>query len=247
MLLGSVMLLAITLAHGVAVPVLVLGGLELLTLSAVSHTALLLHGGGSGFGTASSSLIERVGLSSLTWRGLLLGVFVGASVKLPADLLRSMIERRWPTPDAELLAQAELLRHDTVGQIVALFVAIGLLGPFAEELFYRGVAYRLFERGAGRGAAIWGSSVCFAFAHAGPRDWLPLLGVALFLGSLRARSRGLWAPIAAHVAFNCLALVFVLVGFDVSSQPTSLWWLIGGVGIVAAWWLVRAPLGGSSR
>ncbi len=243
--LSLVMIAALALGRSQGVPVGVLGGLELLTLGAVSHAALLVHDGGSRlkFGL----LLARAGLVAPSWQVLLIGAGLGAVIKLPADACRASIERRWPTPEAELLAQAELLRHDTVGQIVMLFVAVGLVGPFIEEVFYRGVVWRLFESGAGRTAAIVGTSLCFALAHAGARDWLPLLGTALFLGMLRAASKSLWASVLAHVVFNCLALTMVVVDWDISNTAVPAIWGASAVCVLACWGLVRLAARSSGR
>jgi membrane protease YdiL (CAAX protease family) len=164
---------------------------------------------------ADSPPNANVAQRALSARVVLWGVCVGLCLKVPADALRGGIELLYPTPPVELAAQVAFLRHDTWQQILALFVSIGLLGPFAEEVFYRGSAYRLFQRAAGTAFAVAASSVAFALAHAAPRDWLPLLAVALVLGGLRVRAGQLAACVGAHAAFNCAALLLVVTGTEV--------------------------------
>jgi membrane protease YdiL (CAAX protease family) len=157
---------------------------------------------------------------------------VGLAIKLPADAVRGLIELGFPTPELELAAQVSLLRHDTWQQTLALFAAIGLLGPLAEEVFYRGALFGLLMRGLSSAGAIVISSVLFALAHAAMRDWLPLCLVAVVLGNLRVGC-GLWAAAAAHAAFNSMALVLFISGLEVRVRDPG-WLLAAALSLVAA-------------
>jgi membrane protease YdiL (CAAX protease family) len=173
-------------------------------------------------------------------RQLLLGFALGLAMKVPADALRALIDVVWPTPDAERQAQAELLRHDTVGQVIGLVVVVGIVGPIVEELFYRGSLFGDFRRALGRAGAVVLSSVLFALAHASPRDWLPLILVALALGLARQRTSALWASTGAHVAFNLAALGLLLVGREVDVLRSWVWGAIGLVSLGLSAGLLRA-------
>jgi membrane protease YdiL (CAAX protease family) len=168
-----------------------------------------------------------------------LGLCLGVALKAPADALRAAIDRFWPTPPEDALAQAELLRHDTPSQIVCLVVVIGLLGPCVEEVFYRAGVFSSFRRALGGIGAVVVTSVLFALSHASPRDWLPLGLVAIALGGLRLIS-GLLASIAAHVAFNLAALGLLIADqtIDVARNPA---WLVAVLGSCAlGFWALRA-------
>jgi membrane protease YdiL (CAAX protease family) len=178
---------------------------------------------------------ELIGLTAelgLAARGVALGVAVGLTIKLPADAVRGLIELGFPTGDLELAAQVSLLRHDTWQQTLALFVAIGLLGPLAEEFFYRGAVFGLLLKQVSRAAAVVVTSVLFALAHAATRDWLPLCLVALVLGNLRVTG-GLWAATAAHAAFNSTALALFVSDVEVRVREPA-WLLAAALSLVAA-------------
>jgi hypothetical protein len=82
-------------------------------------------------------------------------------------------------------------------------------------MLYRGLAFRLLQRGLRGWLAVLVTSVFFATAHAAVRDWPSLFGVALVLGVARAASERIWACIGAHVAFNSCALLMVVIDYEV--------------------------------
>jgi membrane protease YdiL (CAAX protease family) len=198
-----------------AVEVVVVGGLALLLFIAEPHDPAPVR---------SDSTIGRQ---------LWLGFWLGVLMKIPADSLRALIDVYWPTPDAELQAQAELLRHDTWLQVSCLIVVVGVLGPIVEEAFYRGAVFGSFRRALGRAGAILLSSVVFALSHASPRDWLPLTLVALGIGIARVRTAALWAGMAAHVAFNLGALGLLFVGREID-VTRGWWWGVLALGCLGA-------------
>ncbi len=88
-----------------------------------------------------------------------------------------------------------------------------------EEILFRGVLFRLPERGLGTRIALVVSSVIFALAHL-PNDGVTLLAVAntalagLLFAAAYLATRRLWLPIGAHFAWN-------FVSDGVFSLPTS--------------------------
>jgi membrane protease YdiL (CAAX protease family) len=92
----------------------------------------------------------------------------------------------------------------------ANFVVAALLFPIVEELIFRGAGFALFVR-FGRLPAVVATGVLFALAH-GLINALPVLvAFGLGLGWLRERTQSVLPPIAAHTAFNSLALTAVVV------------------------------------
>jgi membrane protease YdiL (CAAX protease family) len=92
----------------------------------------------------------------------------------------------------------------------ANFAIAGLVFPMVEELLFRGAGFAFLTR-FGRLAAVLGTGVLFALAH-GLVSALPVLLVfGLGLGWLRERTQSVLPPIAAHAAFNSLALAAVVV------------------------------------
>ena len=97
--------------------------------------------------------------------------------------------------------------------MLLVFVTVGFVAPFAEELFFRGLALQSLVRRFGR---VWGlllSAAFFAVVHGNPLTFVALAPFAIVLGLLVLRFDRLGPAIAAHVGYN-LVTATVLV-FDV--------------------------------
>ena len=141
------------------------------------------------------------------------GVAVGVFCQLLAlPALYFLIQRL--TGDLDVSRPARQLAEDFDG---AAFAVVGLMATFAapvvEELFYRGLLLRAAARRFGARWAVLGSSVVFGMSHFQLVQFpgLFLFGVVLAVLSLRTGRLG--ASIAAHVAFNAVAVIgLVLAG-----------------------------------
>ena len=105
-----------------------------------------------------------------------------------------------------------------IGALDRVFVALGLivLGPIAEEVVFRGVLLRAFERTGSRRRAVALSSGCFAGLHLIDPNALvavPMLFVlGLVLGTQVIRTGRLGRAVAIHAGFNAVTVV-VLFSF----------------------------------
>jgi membrane protease YdiL (CAAX protease family) len=94
--------------------------------------------------------------------------------------------------------------HD-VGLVLA---TVALVVPFAEEVFFRGFAYRVVRARLGVGLAMVVTTAGFALVHGlVPGAWLPVVPIGLVLAFLVERSGSLWPPIVAHATVNALAIL----------------------------------------
>ena len=144
-----------------------------------------------------------------------------------------------------------------LGHAALLFFLVAVF----EEVLFRGILFRLLERGLGTWVALAVSALLFGFLHfANPgATLLSALALALEAGVLLAASyvatRSLWLPIGLHTAWNFLE--GPVYGAPVSGVglPSLLeasfdgpWWLTGGAfgpeaGLPATLW--GAALGGA--
>jgi membrane protease YdiL (CAAX protease family) len=100
-------------------------------------------------------------------------------------------------------------------------LAVVILAPIAEEVFFRGVVFNALLREAGSRWAYIGSAALFAVIHLELVAMLPLFGLGLALAWVYQRSRNLLAPIAMHATVNGLAVALVLLDrFDIIRPPT---------------------------
>ncbi|PTM56954.1 CPBP family intramembrane glutamic endopeptidase [Desmospora activa] len=101
------------------------------------------------------------------------------------------------------------------GWVFVLFqlLIIGVVGPIAEEVVFRGLLMKLMWRKIGVGLSILLSSVIFALFHADVAFFAPLLAMGLVMGILYAWFRSLWAPILFHIVNNSVSVLFEVFGF----------------------------------
>ena len=84
------------------------------------------------------------------------------------------------------------------------------VGPFVEELVFRGALLRGLEAKLGAWPAIVIQALLFAAFH---RSWwllLPMTVLGIALGWLAHERRSLWPAIALHSLYNALSVAAVL-------------------------------------
>ncbi|MCW1967702.1 MAG: CPBP family intramembrane metalloprotease [Anaerolineae bacterium] len=176
-----------------------------------------------------ASLLQSFALASPEWVNIL--VAVGLSLSLYTLFVR-MVEGR-PATELSLrhggefvqgLAPGALVFSAVVGilwllgvyrvlgsnalSVLAQSLAIGLIPGFVEEIFFRGVLYRIIEESLGTWIALIITSVLFGFAHAGNPNASLFSSVAiaieagLMLGIGYTLTRRLWLSIGIHTAWN---------------------------------------------
>ncbi len=89
----------------------------------------------------------------------------------------------------------------------------GMIVPFAEELFFRGLVYSWMRGRLGVGSSVFASALVFGLAHA----VFPMVAIGAFLVGLALafvyeRNGTLWAPVAVHAVFNTLNLSVMFAG-----------------------------------
>jgi membrane protease YdiL (CAAX protease family) len=97
------------------------------------------------------------------------------------------------------------------GGRLALGATAVLLAPVTEELLFRGILYPAIKQAGHPRLALWGTSLLFAAVHMNLVTFVPLAVLALVLTALYERTDNLLAPITAHVLFNALNFVMLLV------------------------------------
>lgn len=96
--------------------------------------------------------------------------------------------------------------------------AIGiLLGPLAEELFFRGLLFPALKR---RLSVFWSviiTAALFSSLHLNWAGWLPIFGLGILLAYSYERTGSLLVPIFIHVIHNGLFLTFTVLLFQLRS------------------------------
>jgi uncharacterized protein len=161
-----------------------------------------------------NGLVADLGLRARpadAWRGGGIGIVLQL-VALPLLYwpLLSLFDKT--ASDLEGPAREMTDRADGALGVILLVLIVGIGAPIVEEIFYRGLFQgALLKRGLPPAGAIAISSVGFGLSH-GELLQLPaliLFGVAA--GILAHRSGRLGPSIAAHVAFNMVTVISLLV------------------------------------
>jgi len=104
---------------------------------------------------------------------------------------------------------AELEKALSIGGVVTSLLLAGLLAPIIEELVFRGLLYRAWQRQWGWFPAAIASSMIFALAH--PRTLYPQFFAGLLEVCVYRRTGSLRAAILMHAVFN-VSLWYPLAG-----------------------------------
>lgn len=136
--------------------------------------------------------------SYLAFLPLLIGVLIGVAAILNALKLE-------PEPQAIFTLYLSENRAPILGWLLAL---VTLVGPAAEELFFRGLLHGWLRRRIRPSYSIGVSALLFAALHNDPVSFVPILGLGLVFGWVYERTGSLAAPVAVHVFHNAGMLYF---------------------------------------
>jgi membrane protease YdiL (CAAX protease family) len=156
----------------------------------------------------------RVGRSVLLGVVAALAAWIG--VTLLSEILTRLLELAGREPQAGVVQEAVSRLDPTV-----LILAVVLVAPVAEELFFRGVVLNAWLREYGERRAVLGSAALFAAIHADIRSTdaligsvvqvIPIFGLGIALALVCLRTRSLLAPMAMHASFNAISLTLALL------------------------------------
>jgi len=169
-------------------------------------------------------------------RALVRDIAIGLQLALIFAMLRGiairqMLAGRGPDDETPLPGIAgTICEMQRLRDIVLAAVAVGVIAPIAEELFFRGFVYPGLRKQFGMWPSVLMSSAFFAIFHI--REDPLVLAYPFLLGMMLALiyefSSSLVAPILAHAAWN-LSLVFLLGDDADIGRAIPLWLLVAGL------------------
>lgn len=123
---------------------------------------------------------------------------------------RAIIELQgnFENPQVEAITGGKMLDIPT---FLLLLLLIAVIGPIAEELFFRGMLYPLLRQRLGSDIAILLSAVCFSAAHLIPVLFPALFFVGLVLALLREWSGSTVPCIGLHMLQNGFMITLLYV------------------------------------
>jgi hypothetical protein len=100
-----------------------------------------------------------------------------------------------------------------------LVVALVVVAPIVEEIFFRGIVYNAWQREYGERRALYGSAVLFGTIHASVFAFLPIVGLGIVLALVYRATRSLPASMALHATFNAITVaITLLIRYEIIEQ-----------------------------
>lgn len=162
------------------------------------------------------SLWETLGISTATrqvWPAIVVG-FRGYLIVFPwlfilLALIMALAQVLGMQPPIEPIQ--ELVFQEDRPAVLALTVLLAcVVGPVAEELFFRGVVYPTIRQRTSRLVAMLISGAIFSFIHTNLIGFLPIMVLGCLLAHLYERTGSLASPVAVHVLHNVFLMSLAL-------------------------------------
>jgi membrane protease YdiL (CAAX protease family) len=103
-----------------------------------------------------------------------------------------------------------LKEENHIPSLIYMCVFTAVLGPFLEEIFFRGFVYGVFKKVMGISWGIIVSAVFFAYVHANLASIFPIFCLGILLTYLYEKTGSLIPSITVHIIHNSLSLFLLL-------------------------------------
>jgi membrane protease YdiL (CAAX protease family) len=195
-ILMGVMIAVLDAVHpGAFVDVVTVTACKLLAYSVVLFAILRVH-------APEASIRKVLALRRPPAILVLLGAVVGVGLAPGAMWLEGMFARRFPPSAAELESFERVFAAPTMGKKIALLVALIVVMPVCDELFFRGALFTPLKRGRRAESVILATAAYDTLlGGASPHEIASMLATALAIAWIRAVSGSVIPSIAARVAF----------------------------------------------
>lgn len=138
---------------------------------------------------------------------LLLGLLVIPLSGLIAILVQKLLGLPEENPQLPFLAPGGYTTFGAIG----MFVFGGVIVPFAEELFFRGVIFLWLRQRFGFWPAALVSSILFGVLHGEISVGVAAAVLGLILAWAYEKSQSLWPPVIIHVVNNAAKIMLLYV------------------------------------
>ena len=159
-------------------------------------------------------LVKGVSWKEFGWEfqknDILPGLLIGLGTQIAAGLLYLPLVLIFDGIDVSEPAR-ELVDKATGFGVFLLFLVVAIGAPLVEELFYRGLTLKAFEKKMSNRLALVLSSLVFAIAHLQLIQFPALFLFGFVAGYLARKYDRLGRAVLAHVGFNTTTVVALLL------------------------------------
>lgn len=157
-------------------------------------------------------------LLGLVWLQQIFQIYLFFQERIPLpEVIKKILE-----PLREMMEEMYkgLVTAESLPELAFVLLVVAFVPAIVEELLFRGVIQRTFERMVTplRAAVITG--IIFGLFHFNPFVLLPLIGLGCYFGFLRMRSKSIILAMTAHFLNNALAVIVVYFGMDEEKMVT---------------------------
>ena len=127
----------------------------------------------------------------------------------------------------------EILKPNNMRELITAAVYLCILAPISEEIVFRGVVYKHFERHSTY-SAIFLSALSFSAAHLDIRSFVQIFFIGLSLSLIRFATGSIFATMIGHAAVNAYSLCMMMAGDNNMIYVPTI--IVLGVGFPFALW-----------
>jgi membrane protease YdiL (CAAX protease family) len=176
-----------------------------------------------------------------------LALILGVSATFPTLWLIERIDAVYPPPEELITVFGEFAKLSQPEKIAAV-ICIVAVGPFVEEMLFRGALYRSLIQDKAPMPVVMVTALYFAAVHLNPYRIVPLFLMGCLLGYVRWASGSLWPSFLLHLGFNALPFVDLFWPLSSSEETTiPIAWVAAGAGTTMLVLLFVHALARSSR
>lgn len=152
---------------------------------------------------ASLSFTEGAHLNKIPPRFYLSSVIMGVATSFAVALILSLIVLTGIIPDSWVSIQNNAYSDVNAASPVLKLLSVVLMGPFIEELLFRGLILGTLKENMHPWLAIFLSALLFGIVHATPIGIIYATGLGILMGWLFVRFNSVLPAIVFHIAYNC--------------------------------------------
>jgi membrane protease YdiL (CAAX protease family) len=154
---------------------------------------------------------DAAGIRPVSQRWIAISVAVGLIAipvsSLVAVAVQYLLDLPLENPQLPFLLPEDI---STAGMII-MVILVGLIVPFAEELFFRGILYQWMRDRFGIWIGVIGSSLLFGIVHGEIAIGTAAFVLGVILAAVYERSHSLWPGVIVHALNNTVKIIFLYV------------------------------------